>query len=134
MENKLEVAYKGGMGFEILARQHSITVDLSKEKGGQDSGMNPPEVFIASLGACVGVYVARYCQNANLSTEGLKILMNWKYSDDKTRISNIDVEISFQHSDIGKRANALLEVARHCLIHNTLLNHPVINFTLANGF
>jgi len=126
----IEIDYNGGMGFKVSARSHSLTVDLSNEKGGQDSGMNPPEVFIASLGTCIGVYVVKYLQNAKLDATSLKITVSWKFSEDKTQIASVDVVLGGLGADIGRRKNAVLEAAKHCLIHKTLLNHPDINISL----
>lgn len=126
----VDVNFKGGIGFQVQARQHVLTVDLAKEKGGQDEGMTPPEIFIASLGTCIGVYVARYCQNAKLDVEGMSIHLEWQLSDDKTRISVIDAVISLPKADVGRREKAVLEAAHHCLIHNTITNQPQINLSL----
>ncbi len=130
MENELIVAFRGGIGFDVSARQHKMTIDLSKEKGGEDLGFNPPEVFMASLGSCIGVYVARYCQNVKLDASGLKISVSWKLSDDKTWINEISAKVSLPNADLGARGKAVLEVAKHCLIHNTILNSPKINISL----
>lgn len=127
---KLGVSYKGGMFFEAEARAHKISLDLARDKGGQDLGMNPPEVFMASLGACVGVYVARYCQNAKLDAEGMNISLDWQLSDDKTRISSIDIVLTLPRADIGRRRQAVVDVAHRCLLHNTILNVPEIHLTL----
>ena len=129
---ELKIDYLGGIGFQAKARGHAMTIDLAKEKGGLDQGMNPPEVFIASLGSCIGVYVVRYCQNAGLNTEGLNIAMAWKLSDDKHKISEINIGISLPNAEVGKREKAIMEVARHCLIHNTILGQPRIQVNLAN--
>ena len=126
----LDVKYKGGMGFEARARQHALTIDLSIDKGGRDLGMNPPEIFIASLGSCIGVYVARYCQNAKLNAEGMTVHLEWELSDDKKKIGAINVSIALPEAEVGKREKAILEVAHHCLIHNTILGQPEINLTL----
>ncbi len=124
------IDYNGGMSFKVSARDHSLSVDLANEKGGQDSGMNPPEVFIASLGTCIGVYVVKYLQNVKLDAANLKITLSWKFSEDKTQIASIDVILAGLGADIGKRKNAVLEAAKHCLIHKTLLSHPDINISL----
>lgn len=124
------VEYQGGMAFKAKARGHEIRSDLPEDKGGQDSGMTPPEVFISSLGSCVGVYVAKYCQNAKIAFQELNICLDWSFSDDKKSISKIDIKVSLPGADIGKRSAALMEVARHCLIHHTILGQPQINFAL----
>lgn len=128
--NECKVNYRGGIAFEAKARQHSLTIDLAQEKGGEDSGMNPPEIFMASLGSCIGVYVVRYCKNAKIDAEGLSIDLEWQLSDDKTKISEIKARIALPKAEVGKRDKAILEVAHHCLIHNTILCQPQIHMTL----
>lgn len=128
--HKVDITYTGGMGFKVEARGHRLAIDLAQDKGGQDQAMNPPEVFMASLGACVGVYVARYCQNAKLDAAGMKISVNWLLSDDKTRVSSIDIVLSLPHADIGRRRQAILDVAHRCLLHNSILTPPSIEISL----
>jgi putative redox protein len=120
----LVVDYKGGIGFDVTARNHHVAVDLPL-----DSGMSPPELFVASLGSCIGVYVVRYCQNAKLDCSGLKIELDWKLSDDKTKISEMDIRMTLP-VDPGKREGAILQAAHHCLIHNTILGQPTIRIAL----
>jgi len=35
--------------------RHQVSIDLPESHGGQDSGMTPPHLFVAALGACAGV-------------------------------------------------------------------------------
>lgn len=118
--NNVTVAYKGGIKFEAAAGKHRITVDLPGEKGGTDEGMTPPDLFIASLGTCIGVYVVRYCQNAKIDAEGCVISLDWRLSDDKRSIAAVEAKVHLPKADPGPRARAVLEAARSCLIHNTL--------------
>ena len=50
----LEVVTKhlGAVQFEISARGHRLYCDQPVENGGFDEGMTPPELMLASLGAC----------------------------------------------------------------------------------
>ena len=128
--NEVNVKYIGSMGFQVLASGHTFTIDLSKEKGGNDLGMNPPEVFMASLGSCIGVYIAKYCDAAKINSEGMDIFLDWSLSDDKTKIQRINVRIELPNADVGRRKDALLKVAGHCLIHNTIQNPPDISMSL----
>ncbi|PIY82997.1 MAG: hypothetical protein COX96_04395 [Candidatus Omnitrophica bacterium CG_4_10_14_0_2_um_filter_44_9] len=129
--NEVNVKYTGCMGFQVQANGHTLTVDLSKEKGGSDQGMNPQEVFMASLGSCIGVYVTRYCQNAKLDADDMDIHLDWSLSDDKTKIKIINIKIELPNADVGRRKDALLQVAHHCLIHNTIQNPPEIKMALS---
>jgi putative redox protein len=126
----MKVDYSGGIGFEATTRHHHLHADLPPDMGGEDKGMTPPELFMASLGTCVGVYVVRYAQNAKLDTTGLSVSLDWKYSDDKTRISEIAVFLTLPSAEVGRRESAILQAAHHCLIHNTILGNPKIQISL----
>ena len=128
--NEVKVKYLGNMGFQALAGEHAFKIDLPKDKEGGDLGMAPPEVFMASLGSCIGVYITRYCQASKLNTDGMEIRLSWSLSDDKTKIKIINVKIELPNAEVGRRRDALLKVAHHCLIHNTILNPPEIKMTL----
>lgn len=131
--SELSVAYKGGMSFETQARQHKTRCDLPQEKGGGDTGMTPTEAFMGSLGACVGLYVARYCQNARLDARDMTLRVSWQVAEDKKRYGKIEIALTLPHAEPGKREPALLEVARHCFLHRTIEGHPDIRIILNKG-
>jgi len=129
-----KIIYQGGKKFLAQNNAHNIIIDLPVGSGGEDSGPTPPEVFIDSLGSCIGVYVIGYCKTAGINTEGLTIDVTWeKETKNKPNfIKNIDVKIDLPNVDIGPRKAALLKVAESCLIHQTIKAHPPINISLAS--
>ncbi|MFA5039311.1 MAG: OsmC family protein [Candidatus Omnitrophota bacterium] len=131
--NSLKVSYKGGMAFEAVCGEHKIDIDLPKDKGGDDKGMAPPELLAASLGSCVGVYVVWYCRQAGIETTGCSIEVEWQVSNDKKSISAYEIKVHLPQAEPGRRAQAILEAARSCLIHNTLHGEPNIDISLGTS-
>src|SRR5450759_301207 len=74
-KQKMEVLVKhlGNVKFSAAARGHHIVCDQPAENSGNDEGMTPPELLLASLGACAGFYAAQYLKTRSLSTEGLEV-------------------------------------------------------------
>jgi len=83
-----------------------------------------------SLASRVGVYVASYCKNAKLNTQGLKISVRAEKVTSPNRIDNIKISISLPEADVGKRKEAILTAAGKCLIRNTIKNHPKMDIEL----
>jgi len=126
-----EVKYIDGKKFIAQNRIHSVTIDLPKDLGGKDEGPTPPEVFIDSLGSCIGVYVLGYCKTAGLDPSGMKITLDWEKAVDKpTRIQKISAKIELPNANAGVRKPALLKVAESCLIHETIKHQPEITIEL----
>jgi len=126
-----EVKYIDGKKFSAQNRTHTVIIDQPKDGGGQDQGPTPSELFVDSLGSCIGVYVLAFCKNTGLNPDGMRIILDWKKADDKpARIKSISAKIELPNADVGQRKAALLKVAEACLIHETIKHQPEISITL----
>lgn len=127
---KMNIAFEGKRSFKTVVRGHEIRTDLPVDSGGDDTAPTPPELFVASLGTCIGIYATSYLKTANLNGEGLTIDIDWEFGPNKQKIDKIQVSISVPNADLGPRKKALLAAAESCLIHNTLREHPDINIDI----
>lgn len=130
---KIDVNYLGGMKFQAKCNEHTVNVDLPTASDGANTAATPPQLFLVSLASCVGVYVAGYCNNVGLNTQGLKISISAEKVPAPDRLDNIKIVIALPGTDVGKRKEAVLAVARKCLIHNTIKNHPVMDIELVSA-
>jgi len=113
--------YKGEMLFESKMGNHSVIIDVPAGMGGTDRGPTPPELFIASLGSCVGAFVANYCETVGgIDTTGMTVDMSFDKVEDPTRLVNLKIQVKLPHGDCSKRKKAILRVAEHCPVHETI--------------
>jgi len=127
---EINVKYIDNQKFVARSGNHQLTIDQPKDKGGNDEGMNPLEVFLVSLGACAGVYSKGYCKNAQIDTKDLKITVSSELtSESPRRFKDIKVQIDLGQ-DLGNRKEALLNFVRNCPVHNSLAGKPNIEFSL----
>jgi uncharacterized OsmC-like protein len=112
--------HKGDMLFETKLGKHSLQVDVPASMGGSDRGPTPPEVFVASLGACVAALVANYCNKAKLDTEGLTVDVSYEKASDPTRLVDLKIKVDVPNADISGRENAIKRVADRCPVHQTI--------------
>ena len=130
METSVE--YLGGLRFEITTRGHHILSDQPLENGGADSGMTPPELLLASLGACAGHYAAEYLRARSLPADGLKIHVAAEKALKPARLSIFRIHVEAP-SVAEKHQEGLLRAVKHCLIHNTLLHPPSVEVAVETG-
>lgn len=126
---EIEVRHRGNKRFEANARGHVIVTDQPFDIGGRDSGMTPPELFLAALGTCAAYYVHEYLEVRGLAHKDLKIRVSGVKALNPARISSIAIEVitdclSQRHREGLERA------VDQCLIHNTLLEPPVVDVRL----
>ncbi|HXH65477.1 MAG TPA: OsmC family protein, partial [Mariprofundaceae bacterium] len=122
----LRVVHEGGARFRADCRGHSLTLDQPEEDAGSDAGMTPPELFAASLAGCVGYYVARYCQQADIDTAGLAADCDWSVAEHPHRIGALRVGITLPGLPDNRR-KAVERAASLCLIHATLQHEPQVH-------
>lgn len=125
---EVKIKYLGGQKFLCESRHHKLIIDQPVEKGGEDEGMNPLEIFLVALGGCAGVYAKNYCQKAGINTDNLELNISSSLTAEKpSRFQDISVRISLGQ-DIAERKNALLQFAGNCPVHNTIKSNPKVSF------
>jgi putative redox protein len=127
---KITTQYKGDMLFETMVGNHKIQIDVPAGMGGKDRGPTPPEFFVASLGSCVAAFVANYCNQAGIDASGLNVDVTFDKADDPTRLVNVQVQVNLPNGKIKGREKALLRVAGHCPVHETICSLDDVDISL----
>lgn len=117
---KITTSYKGNMLFESQIGKHRLTIDVPTSMGGSDRGPTPPDIFVASLGSCIGAFVAQYCESHNIDTEGMTVDMTYEKAEDPTKLVNLKATINLPKGDCKQRIVAIRRVAEHCPVHETI--------------
>lgn len=121
----------GGDAYTIAVRGHTLLVDQPTDAGGGDAGPTPTELFVASLAGCVAFYAGRYLSRHGLSPDGLRVDADFDMAADRpARVAVIRVRITLPDSVPEHRRRALLAVASHCTVHNSLSSPPRVRVEL----
>jgi putative redox protein len=118
------VEHLGAVQFEIKARQHTVISDQPAENKGDDEGMTPPELLLASLGSCAAFYAVDYLVRNKLAREGVRTRVTADKVKGPFRVDNFKVEVEVPGGLDDAHLKGIEEAVHRCLIHNTLLNPP----------
>ncbi len=127
---EVTVNHLGAVQFEIKARQHTVISDQPAEGHGFDEGMTPPELFLASLGACAAYYAADFLRQKNLATEGTRVKVIADKVMNPPRIDNIRIEVETPLPLDERNREGVERAVHRCIIHNTLLQPPKIEIAV----
>lgn len=120
---KVEITNRQGNVFEVQAQENRFLIEpLSSDK------LSPGDVFLASLGSCMGLFTRRYLDNAKIPTSGFSLKLEADFSQDSPRrFKEIKVILDLRDTPIDpQRKNALLKFVENCPIGNTLRGKPDI--------
>ena len=127
---RLEVTLEGGFNFKAVCHGHEVFTDQHLADGGTEKAMTPAELFVASLGTCIGVFALRFCKRHNLPSEGLGVSLDWEVVQNPSRIGSIKAEIHYPHDIPADQKKGLLRMAEACFVHETILHKPEITVEL----
>lgn len=129
---EVTIQHLGHVKFAASARGHSVICDQPPDTGGGDEGMTPPEFLLVSLGTCAGFYAAKYLETRKLSAAGLEVRVVAEKAPQPARLGKFRIEVSVPGLDPAHHAGVFRAV-KACLIHNTLVNAPVIETVVLTG-
>jgi putative redox protein len=127
------IEHLGALQFEIKTRGHSIVSDQPRESGGFDEGMTPPELLLASLGSCAAYYAADYLRRHKLAAEGTRVRIVAEKEKNPARVDNFRIEIDVPVGLSEAHQQGVEDAVHRCLIHNTLLHPPKIEFLVRSA-
>ena len=128
----VSVTHDGGDRFSVGIRGHAVHVDQPESDGGTDTGPTPTELFVASLAACVAFYTRRYLKRHDLPEEGLTVTAQAESGAKPSRVASMTITLTLPDGVPEDKRDALLAVASHCTVHNTLTQPPELVIRLAD--
>jgi len=130
---EVKITHLDQVKFSIQSRSHTILCDQPAESGGEDSGMTPPELLLASLGSCAAFYAVQYLKTRNLAETGVEVTVTAEKLKQPARLGNFYVHVVSPVSLTEEQTEGLMRSVHHCLVHNTLLAPPEIKIELATA-
>jgi putative redox protein len=133
-EGSMTVTWLQGSQLAVDAGRHRLLVDQPEEEGGEDQGMTPVELLLASLGSCIGYFAARFCQRHHMPPDGLRVTMAWEYEEKPHRVGSMTAHVHLPQSvaaalepEMRARMQKVLE---GCTVHNSIAITPRIGVTI----
>lgn len=126
----VEVRHQRGDLFLVQVRDHVVMADQPESGGGTDLGPTPTELFVAGLAACVAFYAGRFLRRHGVAAEGLRVDCDYSMAERPSRVGSVDLRIVPPDGLPEERREALLRVARHCTVHNSIRQAPEVRIEL----
>jgi len=123
----VQVNSAGGYLFDVQAKGGALKADMRGV-----SGITPPDLLLASLGTCLGVYLQKYAEGARLTLKEFSIAVTADFAQEAPvcfRKISVNIDLKGLKLDT-RRQSALSEFIKNCPVHNTLKNNPEIGVNI----
>jgi len=119
----MEVTFPGGLEVDVKVRGHTVVTDQPLAAGGSDLAPSPYELFLASLAACAGYYVLRFCQERKISTAGLKVRLDSQPGETK-KLATVSIIIALPEGFPAQYREAVVKAAQSCAVKKAIEDPP----------
>lgn len=124
---EMVIDFPGGARVDAHFGPYTVMTDQPPSGGGDGLAPTPFAVFLASIGACAGIYVLGFCKQRGLPTEGIRIIQRTHGSPTTGMIEKIDLEIQTPPDFPDKYLPSLVRSAELCAVKKHLEKPPVFN-------
>lgn len=107
---------------DIHFKEFELSTDQRKENGGDESAPEPFELFLASLGACAGIYAKSFCDSRKLSTKGMHLTLEPFFKKNQKLMEKIEFRLHVTPDFPEKYIKAVIKSMNGCAVKNQL--HP----------
>lgn len=120
---ELDIRMPGGDRVVVAGAGQEIVTD-------QDgTAPDPFTLFLASIGACAGYYVARFCRQRGIPTQGIG-LKERIVKDGSGHVTDVELELSLPDSFPHRYRDAVLRAADTCKVKRHLQAPPRVRLHL----
>ena len=125
---KFTIESAGGVASRVRIGTHELTFDQAAPvAGGEDRGPSPLDVMAVAVGACAHYYAAAFLFGRQLSSDGLRVEIEYEKSREPvSRLARIVMHLRLPKGFPERHLPSLERAVRHCPAYGTLLHPPEV--------
>jgi len=122
----MKVILGEGMKVDVLDGAFTIHTDQPVGANGEGTAPSPYQLFLASIAACAGFYVKRYCQTRGLSEEGITLTQEL-LPNEAGRLGTVRIVIELPPGFPEEHKAPVRRAAESCAVKKTIANPPAFD-------
>ena len=131
--SSVTISFPGGVVVDANYKGHTVRTDQPAGAGGSDTAMSPFDLFLASIATCMGFYALRFCQERNLSTEGLRLTLDPIRDEATKRVAIVRIALDLPPGFPAKYRAAIERAVDHCAVKKHILEPPSFELKLSDS-
>jgi ribosomal protein S12 methylthiotransferase accessory factor len=130
---ELIIDFPGGARVDAHFGPYTVQTDQPPYAGGEGSAPTPFATFLASIGACAGIYVLGFCQRRGIPTEGLRLIQRVEAEPTTGMVRTIGLDIELPAGFPERYKEAVIRAAEQCAVKKHFEHPPTFEIrTVAN--
>lgn len=119
------IDFPGGARVDAHFGGFTVRTDQPPSGGGESSAPTPFATFLASIGACAGIYVLGFCRQRGIATDGLHLTQRLEVDRATGLVSKVLLDIHLPPTFSEKYRTAVVRAAEQCAVKKHFEHPPV---------
>jgi putative redox protein len=124
MNAELTVTFPGNKKVDVEFKGFTIKTDQPQANGGAGTAPSPFDLFLASIGACSGIYVLDFCNNRGIPLNNVRIVQRMERSAETHMVTGITIRIELSKDFPAKYKDSLIRAVDLCTVKKHIMNPP----------
>jgi ribosomal protein S12 methylthiotransferase accessory factor len=120
----ITATFPGGAMVTAHFGDFKVHTDQPEEDGGTNSAPEPYMLFLSSIVTCAGFYVQKFCQQRELSTEGMTMTLGIERNPEIRRLEKVKIAIQLPQGFPEKYHKAIVRAAGMCSVKKAIADPP----------
>ena len=120
---EMTIDFPGGERVDAHIDSMTIPTDQPPPHGA-GSAPAPFDLFMASIGACAGIYVLSFCRERDISTDNVRVVQRMEFDESIGMMTKVELEIQVPPDFPKKYHKALIRSANQCAVKKHLETPP----------
>ena len=125
----MQISFPGGVSVAAQAGDFSILTDQPEASGGENSAPSPYALFLASIGTCAGFFALRFCQQRDISIEGLGLSLDIERAPESRQLCKVKIDIQLPDGFPEKYRKAIIKATDQCAVKQAIIAQPEFEVT-----
>ena len=122
----MDIGFPGGVKVDASFRDHTILTDQTERGGGENTGPQPFDMFLASIGTCAGFYALRFCQQREIDTSELALKLETVRDSETKKLVRVNLHLTLPPEFPEKYEKAIVRAIDQCAVKKAIFDPPEI--------
>jgi len=129
---EMTVTFPKGAQVQASFEGYTVLTD-QPEPEGSGAAPTPFNLFLASIGTCVGYYVMSYCQHHGIPSEKMSVTLQSDRNTSSHLVEEIKLTVHVPRDFPDKYSAGVIRAAGSCLVKKHMENPPKFSVTIAKS-
>ena len=128
----ISISFPGGVAVDATLGGNTVHTDQPQPVG-EGAAMSPFDLFLASIGTCMGFYALRFCQERKIPTVGLALTLDTVRDEERKLEATLKIALRLPRDFPEKYVDAMRRSVEHCSVKRHLLEPPAFELSLSGA-